>query len=100
MKFQSMLYAATLGVASASDLHRCGTNEPDAKVKKQLDSASAKGVGKIGRASDIVVDTYVNIVTTTAKEGRYTPEQVHKQVTHSMIDNIPHGRLTCSRLVP
>lgn len=80
MKFQSMLYATALGVVSANDLHRCGTDEPNAKMRKELDSAYAKGAGKIGRAADIVVDTYVNIVTTTAKEGRYTPDQVEQQV--------------------
>lgn len=80
MKFQSMVYAAALGFASASDLHRCGTDEPNARIKEGLENAYAKGVGRIGRASDIVVDTYVHIVTTTAKEGRYMPDQVHEQV--------------------
>lgn len=79
-----MIYAAALGLASASDLHRCGTNEPNAKVKKELDSAYAKGAGKIGKAQDIVVDTYVNIVTTTAKFDRYTPDQVHQQVRYGI----------------
>lgn len=80
MKFQSMLFAGVVGFTSAADLHRCGTNEPDAKVKKELDTAYEKGAGKIGKASDVVVDTYVNIVTTTAKQGRYTPDQIHQQV--------------------
>lgn len=82
MKFQStILYAAALGVAVAKDdLHRCGTDEPNDKVKTELDRAYAKGSRNIGRAEDIVVDTYVNIVTTVAKEGRYTPDQVEAQV--------------------
>lgn len=78
MKFQSICLIAALEVAFASELHRCGTYEPDAKMRADLESAYAKGAGK--RSGQIVVDTYVNIVTTTGKQGRYSPDQVEKQV--------------------
>lgn len=80
MKFPTTVCALALGLASATELHRCGTDDPTAKVKTELDKAYEKGIGKIGKSSDIVVDTYVNVVTTTAKADRYTPDQIHQQV--------------------
>ncbi|KJX97822.1 hypothetical protein TI39_contig458g00001 [Zymoseptoria brevis] len=81
MQFHLITILASLSLAYA-ELHRCGTADPDDKTRTNLDKAYAnyKSGQVTRRDGGIVIDTYVNIVTTQAKSELYTPKQVEDQM--------------------
>ncbi|SMQ54462.1 unnamed protein product [Zymoseptoria tritici ST99CH_3D7] len=81
MQFHLITLLASLSLAYA-ELHRCGTADPDDKTRTNLDKAYAnyKSGQVTRRDGGIVIDTYVNIVTTQAKSELYTPKQVEDQM--------------------
>ncbi|KAI5359025.1 Putative peptidase M43, pregnancy-associated plasma-A [Septoria linicola] len=77
----SSLFAlvAAAGLASA-DLIRCGTSEPNATHKAEMNEAFfAADISRVV-AQAVSVNTYVHIVTTSAKSGRYTRAQAEEQM--------------------
>lgn len=85
MKFSTIIAAATAAYASAEELTRCGNLEPPEEVKTKLNKAVEAFTNSRASANETAgaagaVDTYVHIVTTSAKEGSYSQQQVNEQV--------------------
>lgn len=79
MKFLSIAAAATLATVVAAR-HRCGTAEPGDEMKTLLNAAAFRGNAPFRNGSTRSVNTYVHVVTTQQSEGKYTQQQVDKQV--------------------
>jgi hypothetical protein len=96
MKFSIFALAAVLGLSAAQELIRCGTAEPNDTMKAQMNDAFF-AAGDVSRAQAITVKTYVHIVTTSAKAGRYTQAQATEQVNPNPSTCSPGPRLTRDR---
>ena len=94
MKLSTFLAASTAALANA-ELTRCGNDAPPEELKSKLNEAvemftNGRANGTAGAAAG-AVDTYVHIVTTSAKEGTYSQQQIQEQVrinhpTHTGLD--------------
>lgn len=80
MRFQSLFWAAFAGIATAKELTRCGTVEPDDSLKADLNAAYFSKTANITTSKARSVDTYVHVVTTQAKRSKYTKAMVTEQV--------------------
>lgn len=85
MKLSTAIAASAAAFASAEELVRCGNEVPPMELQSKLNEAvsrfSADAANSTAAAG--AVDTYVHIVTTSAKEGTYSQEQVNEQVNPS-----------------
>lgn len=81
-KMLSSLFAlvvAAAGFASA-DLIRCGTGNPNATHKAEMNEAVMSADMQRVVAQAVSVNTYVHIVTTSAKSGQYTRAMATEQM--------------------
>lgn len=83
MKLSSAIAATAAALASAQELTRCGNENPPDELKSKLNNAvelfsNARANGTAAAAG--TVDTYVHVVTTSAKEGSYSQQQIDEQV--------------------
>ena len=79
MKLSTTLAAATLATVATAKT-RCGTVEPPADMKTSLNAAAFRGNSLFRNGTTRSVNTYVHVVTTQESEGKYSQEQVDKQV--------------------
>lgn len=81
MKAQLLSLLATAGTAFG-DLVRCGTANPnDTKIAEYNEAFYNAGDLRALVAQAVAVDTYVHIVTTTAKSGQYSTAMAEEQMT-------------------
>lgn len=88
MKLSSVIAASAAVYASAQELTRCGIDDPPEELKSKLNNAvemfTNSRAGNSSANSSVAaagaIDTYVHIVTTSAKEGSYSQSQVSEQV--------------------
>lgn len=83
MKLSSAIAASAAALASAQELTRCGNDDPPEDLKSKLNNAVAMFTNSRENTTAQAagaVDTYVHIVTTSAKEGSYSQQQVNEQV--------------------
>ena len=83
MKLSTVIAASAATYASAQELTRCGNHAPAEELQSKLNEAVElfansrdNGTGAAAGA----VDTYVHVVTTSAKEGTYSQQQIEEQV--------------------
>jgi len=83
MKFSNIFLAATsASLAFALEYTRCGTKDASNAHKAEMNAAVAAAAESDSiSAQAISVDTFVHVVTTTAKRGRYTQAQVNQQIS-------------------
>ncbi|KAK3699711.1 hypothetical protein LTR37_016316 [Vermiconidia calcicola] len=81
MQFLSIAFAAAMATCTLaqSTVTRCGTTDPPETMKFALDQAAFRG-GGVFRNGTRNVETYAHVVTTQAKEGTYTQQQIQSQI--------------------
>ncbi|GIZ45319.1 hypothetical protein CKM354_000849200 [Cercospora kikuchii] len=85
MKFNnSFLAAAAASIASAQSTYtRCGLGAPAAEQVAALEAAAAEGAANldISRMAAATIPTYVHVVTSSSKQGRYSAAQIQSQIS-------------------
>lgn len=79
MKYSLALAAAAASFASAA-YTRCGTANPSVQHMAAMNNAIEADNGTFSIQATRNVDTYVHVVTTTAKKGKYSQSMVNQQV--------------------
>ena len=71
----------------------CGTGEPSAELKAVAAgmTSQAQGAQPLAAHAPIVVKTYVHVVTSTSKVGRYSQTQINNQITYMNNAYGPHS---------
>ena len=86
----------------------CGSIEPPKELLDKAASLANIGFSTLAAHPPIVVNTYFHVVTSTAKQGRYTQAQLNSQVSqppHLLLPlrhppSIPNLLSTSRRLTP
>ena len=89
MKFTTFTLAAVAATianaqadADASAYTRCALEAPEASKVAELDEAARVGTAnlEVSRLAAPVIPVYVHIVTTSAKQGRYSQTMINNQI--------------------
>lgn len=86
MKFSTAIAVTAATYASAEELTRCGNVDPPEDLKSKLNNAVemfTSGRANGSTAAGGSVDTYVHVVSTSAKADSYSQQQVNEQVSLS-----------------
>lgn len=85
MKFNnSFLAAAAASIASAQSTYtRCALGAPAAEQVAALEAAAAEGAAnlEISRMAAATIPTYVHVVTSSSKQGRYSQAMIQSQIS-------------------
>jgi len=82
MKFSSISLAAIAAGFASAEYHRCAVENPPAAQIAALNEVARVGAAnqEISRAAARTIPVYVHVVTTSAKQGRYTQTQINNQI--------------------
>jgi hypothetical protein len=82
MKFTSFTLAAAAAVVASAEYHRCAIDEPAPSVISELNEQAKIGTAnlEISRAAAASIPVYVHVVTTSAKQGRYSQTMINNQI--------------------
>ncbi|PSK54336.1 hypothetical protein B9Z65_3455 [Elsinoe australis] len=74
------LLAIAGGFAAAQDISRCGSDNPPSELLRPIARVQEQPLDSPA-AESYVVNTYVHVITTTAKEGQYPQSMIDEQIT-------------------
>jgi hypothetical protein len=82
MKFTTLTLAAAAASFATAKYTRCAVGEPVASEVAALNDAARIGVAnqEITRVAARTVPVYVHVVTTSAKQGRYSQSMINNQI--------------------
>jgi hypothetical protein len=82
MKFASLALAASAATFVNAEYTRCALEKPAADVVAELADAARIGAAnqEISRVASRNVPVYVHVVTTSAKQGRYSQTMINNQI--------------------
>lgn len=80
MRFSQIILAAASASFAAAEYIRCGTPNVNATQMAAMDAVVQASDQRVMAAAAVSVGVYVHVVTTTAKQGRYTQAMVNEQI--------------------
>lgn len=81
MKFSQILLAAASASFAAAKYVRCGTGKPNSSEMAAMDAVVEASDARVMAAAAVNVGVYVHVVTTSAKQGRYSQAMVNEQIS-------------------
>lgn len=81
MKFSSIVLAAASASCAVAKYVRCGTPEVNSTHMAEMNAVVNAADARVMAAATINVDVYVHVVTTSAKQGRYSQSMVNEQIS-------------------
>jgi hypothetical protein len=82
MKFTTLSLAAAAASFANAEYHRCAVEQPAAEQVSALAEFARIGAAnqEISRVAARNIPVYVHVVTTSAKQGRYSQTQINNQI--------------------
>jgi hypothetical protein len=82
MKFTSFTLAAAAAAVATAEYTRCALDEPAESIVAELNEAARIGTAnlEVSRQAAASIPVYVHVVTTSAKQGRYSQTQINTQI--------------------
>ncbi|CZT25776.1 related to Extracellular metalloprotease 1 [Ramularia collo-cygni] len=81
MKFSQIFLAAASASFAIADYVRCGTPQPNSTHVAEMDAIVDSSDARAMAAAAVSVGVYVHVVTTSAKQGRYSQSMINEQIS-------------------